>query len=181
MARQLCAAGERVSQLLLMDTWRPTRDEELRARWIDTPRHLVRGYRAEALLAVHEIAAAFRSGLAGGRGLRRLRAGAGAARRQLRVLPDRIGSVGAPYPGQNAGAERNYTRVIARYRPGPVPIPVTLVASADCAADGIADGWADLTPGGLSVHAITGVHRSYLNDEDTMVVLSRLLTEAFAP
>ena len=80
-----------------------------------------------------------------------------------------------PQPGNTAEAERNYVRVLVRYRPRLYPGPVTLVADSESLAQGMARPWEGWAGGGLRVHAVPGTHENYLREIQD-VTLERLRT-----
>jgi amino acid adenylation domain-containing protein len=147
MAQQLCAAGERVELLLLIDTWCPSDKGVLYHNWIGQPRALIR------------------AGLAFLASLPRRPRGAEAWPVELwrrAVVP---------------AAERRHVRACMRYRPRPFSIPLTLLACEDNIRRGLVAGWAQVASSGIEVHRAPGDHDSYSREhvERTAEVLRNCL------
>lgn len=158
MARQLCAAGETVALLILLDTWCPSPRRRWRYRWLQLPLRLLglpasrwRREWDELIGAGNRMAREEASG----------RAGAGPVRwyRSLRKLAR---AVGVWWRRRAFG--RRYIGLAMSYRPAPCPVPLHLLLSETNHRLGLASGWEPLAKRGLRLWVAPGTHETYLHD-----------------
>jgi thioesterase domain-containing protein len=185
MAQQLVARGEQVSLLLLLSSWCPSPAAVRHYVWVERPRVILEDRLSVARDAVADLRGVLKDQVRalwhvdGARRGAQVKASAKNLARASRRWLVTLSKYELPMPGQSAEAERNYVRVLIRYRPRPYPGPVTLLADEESFAQGMAREWARWAGGGLALHKVPGNHENYLREiaDVTLEQLRTLLEE----
>jgi thioesterase domain-containing protein len=186
MAQQLRARGEEVSLLLLLSSWCPSPAARRHYEWLERPRVILEDRLSVAREALADMRGVLKDQLRALRGIdstqrrAQVKDSVKNVARATRKWLVTLSKYELPMPGQSAEAERNYVKVLVRYRPRPYPGPITLVADEESIAHGMARQWERWAHGGLTVHRVPGTHENYLREvqDETLERLRILLAEA---